>query len=537
MYESFFGLSRRPFSVYPDPSNLFPLPSQEQIVSALRDCVEHVDGIGMLVGEAGLGKTLLCRVLIQELEPVLQGVLLAHSNLPSKRALLQAILFELRQPYGGMDEQEARLALMNYLQARPKPSLLLVVDEAHGLAPELLEELRLLTNWTVGLKPLIHLVLAGQPLLEELLTGPEADLLNQRIARRGYLSPLSDEETACYVDHRLRWAGAEPGSIFTAEALAAIHRATDGVPRSINLLCDQVLLMASERRIAPVTLAVVKEAWGELQQLPASWDYAGTSSDASNESTPGVVEFGAPDEAIGEPAEEDSPTEALGLCEDVDDFEQLDNLVDEPATTPSEWIHDSDVFPSLDGSGEAALTEPEDDVYLAEADNRSAGVGAAPGEQLSETVSHQTAALREPPREGDGADESGALEQLLGDTDWPVVASADDPLFKQQPSAACLPLAEEQGEDLEPSPLDASFDEEEQLWDQYASLDAQSSPVPDWDLLPALPLPSHPLAGKTSNGAAAAKGTNQPVGRTDPPAAPGERTSLDCRRLFSTLRK
>lgn len=535
-YEMYFSLSRRPFSVHPDPTSYFALPRHQQMLTTLRDCAEHVEGIGLLVGDAGLGKTLLCRLLVQELAPRLQGIVLTHSNLASKRALLQAILFELRQPYAGMDEQESRLALLHHLQSRPEmhAALLLVVDEAHGLEPGLLEELRLITNWTFGVKPLVRLVLAGQPILEELLAGPETDLLNRRIARRAYLSPLAEDETTRYIVHRLRWAGADAGSIFTAEALSAIHRCADGVPRTINLLCDQVLALAAERRMAPVTAAAVQEAWGVLEQVPTTWDRIGTSPNEASHAAAGVVEFGSTDDPTESVGRDAAFAEATARDEDADHFGLPGGVAPEsdPTVGHTQQPDESDVIASFCGIGEAtSLESPE----------RSVPARTAPLTTPPQLDPCGTGDWVFPQQGASWQDESVPTAQQPPEPFSPSpptlaegeVVRAAATLREVVPEGTAPETLENPDWQVDPSPLDAPFEQEEQVWDQYASLDAQTSP--ESPLSTDFTLHFAPREIEADNGAAKWAGKTT---RRSPNSSASPRTSArDYRRLFSRLRE
>lgn len=273
MLESFFHLKQRPFSAAPRIDRYFPAPAIESARQSLARCVERCEGVGLLVGSAGVGKTLLCQMLAEQFRGPLEVALLANGHLTTERALLQAIHFELGLPFRGLDDGELRLSLVERLAANPAGSrgLLLLVDEAHTLPPRLLEELRLLTNIVVAREPRVRLVLAGGPPLEEKLTHPRLESFNQRISARCYLSSLDRQQTARYIQAQWIVAGGAPEGNFGVEAHEAVYCASDGVPRTINQICDHALTLAyaaGERRI---TARRIEEAWAELQQLPPSW--------------------------------------------------------------------------------------------------------------------------------------------------------------------------------------------------------------------------------------------------------------------------
>ena len=288
------------FNIHPNVSHYYPALSHQSSLEALIDCVENVEGIGLLVAPPGNGKSLLCNVLMKKVQGSFHRVVLNHTGFDGCRALLQSILFQLRQPYRGMDEQEVRLALQNFLVADGFATnpLLLIVDEAHLLNAELLEELRLLTNWHWHNHSLVRLVLAGNPGLEEKLTNPQLDSFNQRVSRRCYLTPFDGKETVEYITHRLRSMGSGFDHLFTADAVEKVHRITSGNPRNIHLLCDETLKLSAARTRVPVTSSLVEEAWTELQQFSTPLSVETDQNVIDSRSR--VVEFGSSRQSFDE---------------------------------------------------------------------------------------------------------------------------------------------------------------------------------------------------------------------------------------------
>ena len=185
--------------------------------------------------------------------------MVSSSQLITRRALLQSLLFELRMPYRDMSEGELRLTLMNCIQPsveNPTDGLVLIVDEAQTLSMKLLDELRLLTNVVRNGVPRVRLVLCGTMRLEECLSHPHMESMNQRLAARCYLTPLSLQETAQYVTHKIELSGAASSNVMTRDALDAIYRGSDGIPRLIDQLADQSLLWAFNDRDRPVSAAM-----------------------------------------------------------------------------------------------------------------------------------------------------------------------------------------------------------------------------------------------------------------------------------------
>ena len=309
MYESHFQFQERPFVAAPQTGHYVATGAVEQARQTLVRCVERAEGPGLIVGPAGTGKSLLCQLLGEHFRgKQFQVALLSSARLSTRRALLQNILFELGLPYRGMEEGELRLSLIDHLEPRGSgvAGLLLVVDEAHTLPLRLLEEIRLISNFIRDGQPRVRLVLAGSAQLEERLASPKLESLQQRIAARCYLQPLSREETALYVRQQVKRAGGNPDKLFTSEALKAISTATDGVPRLINQVCDHVLLLAAHGGHSQISAEAVQEAWADLQQLPAPWQQ--TAASAANQGA--AVEFGqlAEDGATpGSPSERSAP--------------------------------------------------------------------------------------------------------------------------------------------------------------------------------------------------------------------------------------
>jgi type II secretory pathway predicted ATPase ExeA len=299
MYESLYGMHRRPFLAAPSPGRYFAAASIENARLTLTRCIERAAGGGMIVGPAGTGKTLLLHVLAEQFKERFQPALLTGGHLTTRRALLQVILFELGLPYRKLEEGELRLALIEHLtRSEHGPAgMLLLVDEAHALPIRLLEEVRMITNLVRHGQTCVHLVLAGSAALEDRLTSPKLDSLNQRLACRCYLQPLDRVETREYARHQLAAAGGRPDEILTPEALESVYRATDGVPRLINQVCDQSLMLAYADGRRQVTGDVVEQAWSDLQQLPAPWVGGESNPPASAPNTEAtVIEFGQLDD-------------------------------------------------------------------------------------------------------------------------------------------------------------------------------------------------------------------------------------------------
>jgi type II secretory pathway predicted ATPase ExeA len=308
---------RRAFLSAPNPQRYFAAGAIEDARQRIVRAIARSEGPAILVGGAGTGKSMLLAVLAGQFAPKMAVVTLAGAQLCTRRALLQMILFELGLEYRDMDEGELRLAILSHLRgigtmpvntvgrgakgsgAKPQAvaaptRLLLLVDEADTLPIRLLEELRVLTNVAAGGLPLVSLVMAGGPILEERFAEPQLDVFAQRLAARCYLAPLGHEETHQYVRSQVAAVGIKPEKLFTADAYSAIHSATGGVPRLVNQLGDQLVWMAQESGVAPLDAALVQQAWSDLQQLPAPWNAHGAAAPAGSgeDGDSGVIEFG-----------------------------------------------------------------------------------------------------------------------------------------------------------------------------------------------------------------------------------------------------
>jgi type II secretory pathway predicted ATPase ExeA len=278
MYESFFGMQRRPFSATPDPGCFFSCESVQAALDELIVCFERGQGIGILSAPAGMGKTLLCQHLVGETPGRFEVVYLGNSNFPTRRSLLQAILFEMGDEYSRKDEAELRVDLRSrLLSIRPaKEAIVLVIDEAHLFADELLEEVRTLADIAHDGSSLVRVILSAQPELEERLTSRSFDALNQRISNQVYLESLTLTESHDYLAHRVAWAGASFNDVFTREAVDVITRASDGMPRCLNQLADHSLLLAFASDQQPVARQTVCDALEDLKQLPLHWNDVST---------------------------------------------------------------------------------------------------------------------------------------------------------------------------------------------------------------------------------------------------------------------
>lgn len=264
MYEDFFRLKERPFSKTPDPQFLFPSRSHREAMARLLHAVEERDMI-LLTGDIGCGKTTLSRALMDEM-----GDSIAVALITNPRLSPLELLHSMAAGFGVPDPASDRLGLLGQLEKalytlfRNGRLPVLIIDEAH-LIPhrDTFEEVRLLTNFQLDDGNLLSVIFLGQPELRQRLSHPAYEPLKQRIGLQFNLGPLTLEETAEYLRHRIRCAGGD-GDIFLDEAVVALHRFSRGVPRRINQAAALALLEAFGRGVPIVDASIIAEVSSEL---------------------------------------------------------------------------------------------------------------------------------------------------------------------------------------------------------------------------------------------------------------------------------
>lgn len=256
-----FGSRRRPFPTTPDSSYYYPATIHEQALNRLLQGLEAGEGVLALTGAPGTGKTLLCHCILERLGNDRPSLLLTNSHVRDRASLLQALLFDLSLPYEGKSEQEMRLTLLAQLldTFQKGQATVVVIDEAHHLSIDLLEELRLLGNLESRAGKAVQVILVGQPGLLDTLHQPELAALWQRISVRVELQPLEVEEAVDYLLHHLRVAGSRCSESFTPESLTLLAQAAQGVPRLLNQAAQRALAMAEEMQAEQVDAEVVLE--------------------------------------------------------------------------------------------------------------------------------------------------------------------------------------------------------------------------------------------------------------------------------------
>jgi len=280
MYAEFYGLKELPFALTPDPRYIYFTPSHTEVMANLHYGIESGKGLIVVTGEVGTGKTTMLRWVMQRLD---RTVLVAYIFNPrlSVPEFYQhlAALFDIRN---WETKSDLLIELGKVLESRHSRGLrtVLIIDEAHGLSPYVLEEVRLLCNFESHTAKQLQIVLTGQPELRTVLNYPELRQLKQRVALRCEIKALPNvEETAQYIASRLKVAGARHTEIFSPGAVDYIFRCSEGIPRNINNLCDNALLNGFATAEPIISRAMVEEVAGTFDMLPSSDRFAQNGDD------------------------------------------------------------------------------------------------------------------------------------------------------------------------------------------------------------------------------------------------------------------
>jgi len=261
MYKKFFGLKESPFNVNPDPKYLFLTRHTQEALACLTYGVEARKGFILLTGEVGTGKTTLINKLLEWLNQERVSTAFVFNPRLSVTQFFDFMMTDFGIPCDTQMKSQVLIKLNQWLIERYRAGerAVLIVDEAQNLSPQMLEEIRLLTNLETSTDKLLQIVLAGQPELEQKLNQPQLRQLRQRITLRAKTRPLTLEETRGYLAERLRIAGGNGDEVFTPEAIVAIHRCARGIPRVTNLLCEHALISAFVDQRKPITAELVEE--------------------------------------------------------------------------------------------------------------------------------------------------------------------------------------------------------------------------------------------------------------------------------------
>jgi type II secretory pathway predicted ATPase ExeA len=269
MYEKFYGLAQSPFGVAPDPQFYYGTAKHNEALANLTYGIRRRKGFVVLTGEVGTGKTLLLRCLLEALRRSKVTHAFIFNPLLSTSDLLRHVVadFGIKEPKTNRSDLLLQLNQFLIEVYRSGSTAALLVDEAHLLSAELLEEIRLLSNIETAQHKLLQILLVGQPELDDILDSPYLRQLKQRVALRCRLEPLDENEVRGYIDRRLQLAGA-PGrlqEIFPPETLARIVFYSRGIPRLINNICDAALVNGYAQQARSVSPAIIEEVANDLR--------------------------------------------------------------------------------------------------------------------------------------------------------------------------------------------------------------------------------------------------------------------------------
>ncbi len=246
MYERYYGLAEKPFSLTPDTDFYFQSVTHAEALEVLRVAIASGDGFIKVTGEVGTGKTLLCRKLLDLLDADHDTVYIPNPYMNGD-SLLDAVLLELGITDRGDSDRLARINAYLIDNARRGRTTVILLDEAQAMPNETLEAIRLLSNLETGKRKLVQIVLFGQPELDERLAESAIRQLRQRIMHAYRLQPLNRGSLGEYLRHRVRSAGYHGPELFDGDALRRLYKLSQGIPRIINVLCNKALMLAYAR--------------------------------------------------------------------------------------------------------------------------------------------------------------------------------------------------------------------------------------------------------------------------------------------------
>ena len=266
MYKKFFGLRENPFNVNPDPRYLYATRHTEEALAVLTYGIQSRKGFIMLSGEVGTGKTTLLNKLLDWLHRENVATAFVFNSRLNVTQFMDFMMADFGIPCDAKMKSQVLLKLNQWLLERYRAgeTAVLIVDEAQNLSPQVLEEIRLLTNLETSTEKLLQIVLSGQPELEQKLNQPMLRQLRQRITLRCRTHALTAEESAGYITERLRVAGSDGEVVFTPEAVATIHQYSRGIARVVNLLCEHALISAFVDQKRPIQAETIEEVAREF---------------------------------------------------------------------------------------------------------------------------------------------------------------------------------------------------------------------------------------------------------------------------------
>lgn len=275
MYEAFYGLTGKPFQLNPDPSFYFGSKQHRRAKAYLEYGVQRNEGFIVITGEVGAGKTTIVRGLLESLD----GNAVVAANLVSTQLDAEDTLRMVGAAFGvgvkDMSKSDLLMSLEAFLvtQISQGKRCLLIVDEAQNLTPRAVEELRMLSNFQFGKQALLQTFLVGQPEFREILQNPNMQQLRQRVTATCHIGPMDKDETRGYMEHRLKCVGSQGRPSFDSEAFDAIHKASGGIPRRINSVCDRLLLLGFLGEKYNISVEDVNEVVAEMHEESGGSNY------------------------------------------------------------------------------------------------------------------------------------------------------------------------------------------------------------------------------------------------------------------------
>jgi general secretion pathway protein A len=269
-YTKFYGFAENPFDVTPDPKFFFPSENHSEALASLRYGITHRKGFILILGQAGIGKTMLINYLINTLDAQVKTILFPQSDIPYEQ-MLKEMLLKLKLPLG----LETKGSMMHELYAHligclaREETVAVIIDEAEHIGLKVIEEVRLLANLETSTSKLLQIILVGQPELREKLRSEVIRQIKQRIVITCQIKPLTEKESRQYIAHRLQIVGSGAAEVFTDEALSLICRYAKGVPLALNTLCNNALAVGcglAEQRIAASTVQKIRREKGILTE-------------------------------------------------------------------------------------------------------------------------------------------------------------------------------------------------------------------------------------------------------------------------------